>query len=128
MVFVLVGCGSSGNTHPAVSQGTNGEITAVAPEEGDSAAEECVFFSKDAVKSRVLGCEEVIRTPIVPPILKIIGSDNWAALGGVIAPAGFLKNSQKMFRIIVAFFEIVVYNNCNRTQHASQRCGPRWVF
>ena len=68
MVFVLVGCGSSGNTQPAVSQGTNGEITAAAPEEGDSAAEECVFFSKDAVKSRVLGCEEVIRTPpIVPP-------------------------------------------------------------
>jgi len=20
------------------------------------------------------------------------------------------------------------YNNVNRTQHASQRCGPRWVF
>ena len=40
MVFVLVGCGSSGNTQPAVSQGTNGEITAAAPEEGDSAAEE----------------------------------------------------------------------------------------
>ena len=37
MVFVLVGCGSSGNTQPAVSQGTNGEITAAALEEGDSA-------------------------------------------------------------------------------------------
>ena len=37
MVFVLVGCGSSGNTQQAVSQRTNGEITAAAPEEGDSA-------------------------------------------------------------------------------------------
>lgn len=80
------------------------------------------------MKSRVLGCEEVIRTPHCTPILKIIGSDNWAALDGVMAPAGFFLKSQKMFRIIVVFFEIVVYDNCNRTQHASQRCGPRWVF
>ena len=36
MVFVLVGCGSSGNTQQAVSQRTNGEITAAAPEEGES--------------------------------------------------------------------------------------------
>lgn len=96
MVFVLVGCGSSGNTQPTVSQGTNGEITAAAPEEGDSVAAECVFFSKDAVKSRVLGCEKVICTPI----LKIIGSDNWAALDGVIAPAGFLKKFTKNVRLL----------------------------
>ena len=30
-----------------------------------SATAECVFFSKDAVKSRFPGREEVIRTPIL---------------------------------------------------------------
>ncbi len=29
---------------------------------------------------------------------------------------------------IVEFYEMIDYNNRNRTQHASQRCGPRWVF
>ena len=51
MVFVLVGCGSSANTQPAVSQGTNGEITATAPEEGDSAAEEVSETSQSGDKT-----------------------------------------------------------------------------
>ena len=28
----------------------------------------------------------------------------------------------------VAFLQDIEYTNANRTQHASQRCGPRWVF
>ena len=29
---------------------------------------------------------------------------------------------------LLVFFKIMIYNRYNRTQHASQRCGPRWVF
>ena len=28
----------------------------------------------------------------------------------------------------IEFWGMMKYNKSNRTQHASQRCGPRWVF
>ena len=62
MVFVLAGCGSNGNTQPAVSQGANGEITAAAPEEGDSAAEAVSETAQSGDKTET----EAESTPQLP--------------------------------------------------------------
>lgn len=35
---------------------------------------------------------------------------------------------QKKCKLLVVLFSDLEYTNNNRTQHASQRCGPRWVF
>lgn len=29
---------------------------------------------------------------------------------------------------VIVFLQYIEYTKNNRTQHASQRCGPRWVF
>ena len=41
-----------------------------------------------------------------------------------------LSRSQNVIlnKRLLVFFKIMIYNRYNRTQHASQRCGPRWVF
>lgn len=28
----------------------------------------------------------------------------------------------------IEFMMVITYNDFNRTQHASRRCGPRWVI
>jgi len=59
---VVIRCSASGNTQPAVSQGTNGEITVAAPEEGDSAAEAVSETAQSGVKTET----EAESTPQLP--------------------------------------------------------------
>lgn len=49
------------------------------------------------------------------------------ASGGSYCDCGYKKKFKK-FEIIIVFLQHIEYTKNNRTQHASQRCGPRWVF
>jgi len=30
--------------------------------------------------------------------------------------------------VMILLTDVIAYTNTNRTQHTSQRCGPRWVI
>ena len=49
-------------------------------------------------------------------------------LAGNVVELVTMKMRKNKLKINVVISLDLTYTNINRTQHASQRCGPRWVF